>query len=134
MSAPDEFDPAIERLFAQAPAMPDAEAFAAGIERRLARGMGLRTWALGVAGVVGGVIAVRETVASGLSLNVAATPARGGAQAPVTLDVGRFADWLTGGWMHTDLNAVTGMQAFWLLTVALIGAAAVTALRAVNEG
>lgn len=133
MSAPDEFDPMIERLFAQAAPLPDADAFARDIERRLERGLGLRTWALGAAGVVGGVIAVRETVASGLSLNLGSSGGRDGSESLVS-GVEAAAGWLGGGWMSTDLSAVTGMQAFWLLTAGLIAAAAVSALRAVNEG
>lgn len=133
MSAPDEFDPMIERLFAQAPALADADSFARDVERRLERGLGLRTWALGAAGVLGGVIAVRETVASGLSLNLASSGGRGGGGALAT-ELEAAASWLGGGWMSTGLSAVSGMQAFWLLTAGLIAAAAVSALRAVNEG
>ena len=139
MSAPDEFDPMIERLFARPPAMPDAEGFARRVEERLDRGWKMRTWALGGAGAVGGLIAVSQTVSSGLALNLGA--ARDSAPAAASL-AGGAADslwsdlqaWLEGGLLGADLSAMTGMQLFWLLTLGLVAAAAVTAFRAVNEG
>ena len=58
MSA-DEFDPDIERLFARAPVMPDAALFTARVEQRLQKGSAVRGLALGLAGLIGGVVAVR---------------------------------------------------------------------------
>src|SRR5690606_19702050 len=59
MSA-DEFDPAIERLFAQAPQFPDSVFFEADVAARLNKASRFRSMALSVAGLAGGVIAVRE--------------------------------------------------------------------------
>ncbi len=56
MSA-DEFDPMIERLFARTPNMADAMLFAADVETRLQSSTRVRTLALTLAGVVGGIIA-----------------------------------------------------------------------------
>lgn len=66
-----EFDPQIERLFAQAPHLPDSDAFARRIEGKLAKSWRVRTWALGAAGVVGGAVAVAQTLGSGLSVQMA---------------------------------------------------------------
>src|SRR5688500_7113973 len=67
MSA-DEFDPMIERLFARSPAMPDSADFAVRVEQRLNSGSRVRTLAVTLAGLVGGVIAVREAVGSNFGL------------------------------------------------------------------
>lgn len=57
-----EFERRLERLFADAPEMPDADAFAARIERRLDRGWNLRRWLIGAAGLAGGVIGGSQLV------------------------------------------------------------------------
>ncbi|MFN5615232.1 MAG: hypothetical protein ACK45V_06020, partial [Brevundimonas sp.] len=59
MSA-DEFDPGIERLFAETPRLPDAELFHAEVQARLARGGRVRAAVLAAAGTLGGLVAVRE--------------------------------------------------------------------------
>lgn len=56
----DEFDPRIERLFAEAPRLPDAELFHAEMQARLARGGRARAAVLAAAGTLGGLVAVRE--------------------------------------------------------------------------
>ena len=58
MSA-DEFDPAIERLFAQAPQFPDSVFFEADVAARLNKASRFRSMALSVAGVAGGGDAAR---------------------------------------------------------------------------
>ena len=65
MSA-DEFDPEIERLFARSPQMPDAALFTAQVEQKLQKGSQFRLLALSFAGVIGGVVAVRETMSVNL--------------------------------------------------------------------
>ena len=57
MSA-DEFDPTIERLFAQAPHFPDSAFFEADVAARLNKASRVRSVALSAAGVVGGLIAM----------------------------------------------------------------------------
>lgn len=61
MSA-DDFDPQIERLFAQAPYMADGDAFAARVEQRLETGNRARVLALATAALIGTGVAVRETL------------------------------------------------------------------------
>lgn len=58
----DEFDPAIERLFAKAPSFADSAQFEAALAVKLNKSSRFRTVALSVAGLVGGVIAVREVL------------------------------------------------------------------------
>lgn len=63
MSA-DEFDPTIERLFAQAPHFPDSVFFEADVAARLHKASRVRSIALSAAGLIGGLIAVRELLLS----------------------------------------------------------------------
>lgn len=55
-----EFERRLERLFADAPEMPDARAFAERVERRLDRGWTARRWLIGAAGLAGGVIGASQ--------------------------------------------------------------------------
>ena len=59
-----EFERRLERLFADPPAFPDEQAFAAGVERKLTRGWNLRRWTIGVAGLAGGVIGASQLIMS----------------------------------------------------------------------
>ena len=61
MSA-DEFDPAIERLFAQTPRLADEALFLATLQARLEKRSRWRALTLTAAGLVGGGLAVREGV------------------------------------------------------------------------
>ena len=62
----DDFERRLERLFAEAPELPDCQAFAHGIERRLNRGWQTRRWLIGAGGVVGGLIGASQLVMSNL--------------------------------------------------------------------
>ncbi len=119
MSA-DEFDPMIERLFAQTPRMADDALFLATVQASMEKRSRWRTLALTGAGLVGGVLAVRE----GVSLNFAASDettltqgvrtaaatAQGAAQSGLeSLGVGSF-----------DLMDGSGMMAFWIVAGALV--------------
>ncbi|OGN49344.1 MAG: hypothetical protein A2352_07855 [Caulobacterales bacterium RIFOXYB1_FULL_67_16] len=119
MSA-DEFDPMIERLFAQTPRMADEALFLATVQASMEKRSRWRTLALTGAGLVGGVLAVRE----GVSLNFAASDettltqgvrtaaatAQGAAQSALeSLGVGSF-----------DLMDGSGMMAFWIVAGALV--------------
>lgn len=55
-----DFERRLERLFAEAPEMPDARAFAERVERRLDRGWTARRWLIGAAGLAGGVIGASQ--------------------------------------------------------------------------
>ncbi|MBX3482292.1 hypothetical protein [Phenylobacterium sp.] len=61
-----DFERRLERLFAQSPDMPDAQAFAERVERRLDRGWNLRRWLIGAAGLAGGVVGASQLVMSNL--------------------------------------------------------------------
>lgn len=61
-----DFERRLERLFAQHPELPDASAFAAGIEKKLDRGWNLRRWLIGAAGLAGGVVGASQLVMSNL--------------------------------------------------------------------
>ncbi|HEY9236354.1 MULTISPECIES: hypothetical protein [Phenylobacterium] len=59
-----DFERRLERLFAEPPAFPDAEAFASRVEQKLTRGWNLRRWTIGVAGLAGGVIGASQLLMS----------------------------------------------------------------------
>ena len=59
-----EFERRLERMFADAPAFSDSEAFAQGVERRLDRGWRTRRVLIGVAGLTGGVIGASQLIMS----------------------------------------------------------------------
>jgi hypothetical protein len=61
-----EFERRLERLFAEAPDLPDAGAFADRVERRLNTGWTARRWLIGVAGGAGGVIGASQLIMSNL--------------------------------------------------------------------
>jgi hypothetical protein len=125
MSA-DEFDPFIERLFSRAPVMPDAELFSAEVETRLASSNRVRTLALSLAGLVGGVIAVRETMTLDLNLAGSSSPVAGravnqGIQAVTAGTQGAIQSSLDQlGLANLELGSMGGMQLFWITAGALI--------------
>jgi hypothetical protein len=61
-----DFERRLERLFADAPELADAGAFAERVERRLDAGWTARRWLIGAAGVVGGVIGASQLMVSNL--------------------------------------------------------------------
>jgi hypothetical protein len=61
-----EFERRLERLFAEAPELPDAGVFADRVERRLNAGWTARRWLIGAAGVVGGVVGASQLMVSNL--------------------------------------------------------------------
>jgi len=61
-----DFERRLERLFSEAPDLPDAKAFADRIERRLDRGWNLRRWLIGAAGLAGGIIGASQLFMSNL--------------------------------------------------------------------
>jgi len=129
MSA-DEFDPDIERLFARAPHMPDAALFTARLEQKLQKGSRVRFLALTLAGLIGGVVAVRETLSVSLDMgsrdSVVAGAALGNGIQSASLNtqaaVQSGLDQL--GLAHLELGSMGGMQLFWIATGALIAVAA----------
>ncbi|MBA4803085.1 MAG: hypothetical protein H2038_00355 [Brevundimonas sp.] len=136
MSA-DDFDPEIERLFGRAPVLPDAALFTAQVERRLQKGSAVRGLALTAAGVIGGVVAVRETLTVNLRSNdgVVAGEALGRgvrsvsftAQDAIQSGLDQFG---LGG---LELGSMNGMQLFWIVAGALIAVAAAGVVRLSQE-
>lgn len=55
-----DFERRLERLFMDAPELPDSGAFAERVDRRLSRGWTARRWLIGAAGVLGGVIGASQ--------------------------------------------------------------------------
>ncbi len=132
----DEFDPAIERLFAKAPAFADSAQFEAGVAAKLNKSSRFRTAALSVAGLVGGVIAVREVlsvdfnfVSSSVSASAGSQPAAQGLMM-AGMDGGMAVQSLLDrlGVSGFDISAMGGMQLFWAtagVLVALLAAGVV---------
>jgi hypothetical protein len=61
-----EFEARLDRLFAEAPLLEDADVFARKVQSRLNRSWALRRVVIGGLGVVGGMIAVVQLAASGV--------------------------------------------------------------------
>ena len=70
MADPD-FETRLTRMFADAPALADADGFARRIEDRLDRSWTLRRLGIGVAGLTGGAVAVGQTLGAHLFDRVA---------------------------------------------------------------
>ena len=138
MSA-DEFDPDIERLFARTPAMPDASLFTARVEQRLQKGSRVRFLALSLAGLVGGAVAVRETMRVDIDLGaregVVAGDALGQGIQSASLNVqGAIQSALEqAGLANLELGSMGGMQLFWIAAGALIALAAAGVMKLSQE-
>lgn len=134
MSA-DEFDPFVERLFSRTPVMPDAALFTARVEQRLQKGSRVRFLALSLAGVIGGAVAVRETMHLDINLSSGANAPTGealgqGLQAASVNAQGAVQSGLDQlGLANLELGSMSGMQLFWLAAGALIAVAAAGVMR-----
>lgn len=135
----EEFDPMIERLFSRSPQMADAPLFAAGVEARLKSSSRVRTVALTVAGLVGGVIAVRESTAVDFTLSDAEAPVAGRAigqgleAASLSVQSAAQSGLQTFGLADVSLGSLGGMQLFWLCAGALIALAAAGVMKLSQE-
>ena len=136
MSA-DEFDPFIERLFARTPSMPDAPLFAAEVETKLAASSRLRGVALSLAGLIGGVVAVRETLNVDVNVMGAGSPGAALDQGiqNASVDVqGAIQSGLTQfGLADVALGSLGGMQLFWITAGAIIALAAAGVMKLSQE-
>ncbi len=109
-----DFERRLERMFADAPEMPDARVFAQNIEQRLARGWTARRWLIGVAGVLGGLLGASQLIMSNLFQRM--ENAEGSARL-LTSGLGRVApqaEWvpaLSGGasivWVAASVAVIT---------------------------
>jgi len=135
----DEFDPMIERLFSRSPQMADAGLFAAEVETKLQSSSRVRTVALTVAGLIGGVIAVRETTSVSLNLNDGQAPVAGRAigqgvqTASLNVQEAVNSGLTQFGLSDMALGSMGGMQLFWIAAGALIALAAAGVMRLSQE-
>lgn len=136
MSA-DEFDPEIERLFARSPQMPDSALFLAQVEQKLHKGSQVRFLALSLAGVIGGVVAVRETMSVSLAAGdgVVAGDALGqGIRSALLSSEGIIQSGFDQlGLASLELGSMGGMQLFWIAAGALIAVAAAGVMRLTQD-
>ena len=138
MSA-DEFDPFVERLFARTPAMPDAALFTAQVEQRLQKGSRVRFLALSLAGVIGGAVAIRETLTVDIDLassdGVVAKDALGQGLQSASFSVQSAVQGglEQAGLAHLELGAMNSMQLFWIAAAALIAVAAAGVMKLSQE-
>ena len=136
MSA-DEFDPEIERLFARSPQMPDSALFLAQVEQKLQKGSQVRFLALSLAGVIGGVVAVRETLSASLTAGdgIEAGNALGQGIRSASLSIqGLIQSGLDQlGLASLELGSMGGMQLFWIAAGALIAVAAAGVMRLTQD-
>ena len=132
----DEFDPSIERLFARAPNFADSAQFEAALAAKLHKTSRFRTAALSVAGLVGGVIAVREVLSVDFNFASSSASASAGAQSAeqgltmAGVDGGLAIQSLMDrlGLTGMDMGSMGGMQLFWAtagVLVALLAAGVV---------
>ena len=133
----DEFDPEIERMFARTPPMADAALFTAQVEQRLQKGSSLRFLALSLAGLVGGAVAVRETLSVniGNSDGVVAGDALGqGLRSVSASGQSAIQSGLNNlGLANLELGSMSGMQMFWIAAGALIAIAAAGVVKLSQE-
>lgn len=136
MSA-DEFDPEIERLFARSPQMPDAALFTAQVEQRLQKGSRVRFLALGLAGVIGGAVAVRETMTVNLTASDGVVAGNALGQGIRSVSFNTQSAVQTGldqlGVANLELGSMGGMQMFWIVAGALIAVAAAGVMRLAQD-
>lgn len=136
MSA-DEFDPFVERLFSRTPQMADADLFAIEVQTRLASRTRLRGLALAVAGLIGGAIAVRETISlnfqgvenmlTGRSLDGGARSVIAAAQSDIQSNLDQM------GLAGLSLGSMGAMQLFWITAGALVALMAAGAVKLSQE-
>jgi hypothetical protein len=130
MSA-DEFDPMIERLFSRSPVLADDALFAARLQTRLEKRSRWRGLALTGAGLIGGLIAVREGVSINFQGGEGETTALSqGVQAAAATAQGGAQSGLDGlGLTTVDLMSGSGMMAFWIVAGALVALLAAGAVK-----
>ena len=132
----DEFDPAVERLFARAPGFADSAQFEAGVAAKLNKSSRFRTVALSVAGLAGGVIAVREVLGVNFDFASSSVSASAGSQPAAQglsmagVDAAQAVQSLLDrvGVSGLDMGSMGGMQLFWAtagVLVALLAAGVV---------
>jgi hypothetical protein len=120
------FDLQLQRLFAQAPAMPDAAAFAERLQRRLDRRWAIRRVMITMAGVAGGVITLWQVMSAHLIAQADIA-----SQAPAAQARHAFSVALLRVHMATSVIQALpfGGEALWLIAGLAVMAAALLATR-----
>ena len=119
--------------------MPDAPLFTARVEQRLQKGSRVRFLALSLAGLVGGAVAVRETMQVDLDLGardgVVAGDALGQGIQSASLNVQSTIQGALEqlGLANLELGSMGGMQLFWIAAGALIALAAAGVMKLSQE-
>ena len=123
-----EFEAGLERLFNQPPAFDDNDAFARRVTTRLDSSWRMRAMAITVAGVVGGVIAVSQTVGSGLGLRVRE------AEADTTRTIDSLYQQAVSQAPLFDIAGLdVGANLFWMASALLILVAGAASTRLFDE-
>jgi len=120
------FDIQLQRLFAQAPSMPDAAAFAERLQRRLNRRWAIRRVMITLAGLAGGIVTVWQVMSAHILAQADIA-----SQAPVAQARHAFAVALLRVHMATSLVQALpfGGEALWLIAGLAVMAAALLATR-----
>jgi hypothetical protein len=121
-----DFERGLERLFAQTPAVEDAEGFTRRVEARLSRTWRLRTLGVGFAGMAGGVVAIRQLVGSGMGLRAQEVTSRSAHAVDSLYDQ---------AWRQVEslTQATPSAGLFWIVSGLVILAAIVGATRVLDE-
>jgi hypothetical protein len=125
-SGANTFDLQLQRLFAQAPAMPDAAAFAERLQRRLDRRWAIRRVMITMAGVAGGIITLWQVMSAHLIAQADIA-----SQAPAAQARHAFSVALLRVHMATSVIQALpfGGEALWLIAGLAVMAAALLATR-----
>ncbi|MBN9320490.1 MAG: hypothetical protein BGN86_10350 [Caulobacterales bacterium 68-7] len=122
----DDFDAQLGRLFNQAPAFPDNEAFAARVTARLDRDWTMRRIMIGVGGLAAGMVVAWQFVAGRFNVEVATVSSD--AQSMIDSGVGR---------MMISLDRLStlpaGGETLWLAAALGVAALAFGVTRAVES-
>lgn len=121
-----EFETSLERMFAQAPAYPDAEAFAGRVQAKLDRSWRWRRLGVGSAGAIGGLIAVSQALGSNLTFRMQQSMVDSFQSVDAAVD---------GAVLQTEslvgLSTSAGM--FWAVSAMMVIGAGAAALRLFEE-
>ena len=120
-----DFERRLERLFAHAPDLPDADAFASRVERRLAAGWTARRWLIGAAGIGGGVIGASQIVMSNLVQRVESAGDSAKVLSAGLTQITPKSDWLA--------SAYSGGAVVWVASALAIVAMGFALSRVIEE-
>ncbi|WP_297694892.1 hypothetical protein [Phenylobacterium sp.] len=120
-----DFERRLERLFADAPELPDAAAFAGRVERRLNTGWTARRWLIGAAGVGGGIIGASQIVMSNLVQRVESAGDSAKVLSAGLTQITPRAEWLT--------SLYSGGAVVWIASALAIVAMGFALSRVIEE-